>query len=64
MIDYLYQLRTRVPKETLRLIGQSTVFNYFLKTMEALTLPLAKIKNVLEINNMQRGRIKCHILHG
>jgi integrase len=33
MLDFLYQLRTRPLKETGRPIGESTVFNYFLKTV-------------------------------
>ncbi len=33
MLDFLYELWTRASKETGKLIGDSTVFNYFLKTM-------------------------------
>jgi integrase len=33
MLDFLYELRTRPSRETGRAIGESTVFNYFLKTM-------------------------------
>jgi hypothetical protein len=33
MLDFLYELRTRPSRETGRPIGESTVFNYFLKTM-------------------------------
>jgi integrase/recombinase XerD len=33
MLDFLHELRTRASKETGQLIGESTVFNYFLKTM-------------------------------
>jgi integrase/recombinase XerD len=33
MLDFLYELRTRSSGETGRPMGESTVFNYFLKTM-------------------------------
>ena len=33
MLDFLYELRTRPSRETGQPIGESTVFNYFLKTM-------------------------------
>jgi len=33
MLDFLHELRTRPSRETGKPIGESTVFNYFLKTM-------------------------------
>lgn len=33
MLDFLHELRTRPSRETRKPIGESTVFNYFLKTM-------------------------------
>jgi len=33
MLDFVYELRTPPSRETGRPIGESTVFNYFLKTM-------------------------------
>ena len=33
MLDFLYYLRTRAPRETGKPMGESAVFNYFLKTM-------------------------------